>query len=202
MEASKPSTEELILNAAQAVFLEKGIAGARMQEIADRAGINKALLHYYFRSKEKLASLVINKTVGLLVPRMLAILEADLDLFEKIRQFASEYVTFISQHRFLPLFIINEVNRNPQFFFTATLGHQQASFSLFQRQVDAAVVEGRIRPISANELLINMMSMLIFPFLGEPVFRAVLALSAADFEAEMARRNTEVADFIIRAIEA
>ncbi|WP_324676303.1 helix-turn-helix domain-containing protein [Hymenobacter sp. GOD-10R] len=202
MEASKPSTEELILNAAQAVFLEKGIAGARMQEIADRASINKALLHYYFRSKEKLASLVINKTVGLLVPRMLAILEADLDLFAKIRQFASEYVTFISQHRFLPLFIINEVNRSPQFFFTATLGHQQAGFVLFQQQVDAAIAAGRIRPISANQLLINMMSMLIFPFLGEPVFRAVLALSAAEFEAEMERRHTEVADFIIRAIEA
>ena len=79
MEDSKRSTEELILEAAQAVFLEKGLAGARMQEIADRAGINKALLHYYFRSKEKLSELIINRAISVLLPRVMGILETDQD---------------------------------------------------------------------------------------------------------------------------
>ena len=111
MEDPKPLTEELILEAAQAVFLEIGLVGARMQEIADRAGINKALLNHYFRSKEKLSELIITRAVGALLLRVLTVLETDQDLFAKIRQVAGEYVTFVSRNSFMPLFIINQVER-------------------------------------------------------------------------------------------
>ena len=201
MEDPKPSTEELILEAAQAVFLEKGLAGARMQEIADRAGINKALLHYYFRSKEKLSELIITRAVGALLPRVLAVLETDQDLFAKIRQVAGEYVTFVSRNSFMPLFIINEVNRNPQFFLKAAVQHEKARIDTFRRQVEEAVAQGRIRPISSVQLLMNLMSLVIFPSLGKPIFQAALGLSEKDFQLEMERRRTEVAEFVIRAIE-
>ena len=201
MKDPKPSTEELILEAAQAVFLEKGLAGARMQEIADRAGINKALLHYYFRSKEKLSELIITRAVGALLPRVLAVLETDQDLFAKIRQVAGEYVTFVSRNSFMPLFIINEVNRNPQFFLKASVQHEKARIDTFRRQVEEAVAQGRIRPISSAQLLMNLMSLVMFPFLGKPIFQAALGLSEGDFQLEMERRRTEVAEFVIRAIE-
>ena len=202
MISPKPSTEELILEAAQAVFLEKGLAGARMQEIADRAGINKALLHYYFRSKEKLSELIITRAVGALLPRVLAVLETDQDLFAKIRQVAGEYVTFVSRNSFMPLFIINEVNRNPQFFLKASVQHEKARIDTFRRQVEEAVAQGRIRPISSAQLLMNLMSLVMFPFLGKPIFQVALGLSEGDFQLEMERRRTEVAEFVIRAIEA
>ena len=202
MEDPKRSTEELILEAAQAVFLEKGLAGARMQEIADRAGINKALLHYYFRSKEKLSELIINRALGVLLPRVMGILETDQDLFDKIRQVAGEYITFVSRNSFLPLFIVNEVNRNPQFFFKATVQHEKHHLDAFRRQVETAVADGRIRPVSSAQLLMNLMSLVMFPFLGKPVFQAALGLSEAAFQQEMERRRTEVAEFVIRAIQA
>jgi TetR/AcrR family transcriptional regulator len=201
MEDPKLSTEELILEAAQAVFLEKGLAGARMQEIADRAGINKALLHYYFRSKEKLSELIITRAVGALLPRVLAVLETEQDLFAKIRQVAGEYVTFVSRNSFMPLFIINEVNRNPQFFLKASVQHEKARIDTFRRQVEEAVNQGRIRPISSAQLLMNLMSLVIFPFLGKPIFQTALGLSEKDFQLEMERRRTEVAEFVIQAIE-
>jgi TetR/AcrR family transcriptional regulator len=199
--AAKPATEELILQAAQAVFLEKGLAGARMQEIADRAGINKALLHYYFQSKEKLSETIINRTVGLLLPRLWAILESEQELFAKIRQLTEEYSTFLHEHSTLPLFIVNEMNRNPRFFADLVAQEQPGHLTKFGQQVAAAVAQGAIRPISAPQLLINLVSMLIFPFLGQPLIQAGLGLSAAELHDELARRRTEIAEFAIRAIQ-
>jgi TetR/AcrR family transcriptional regulator len=201
MDPQKRSTEELILEAAQAVFLEKGLAGARMQEIADRAGINKALLHYYFRSKEKLSAIIISRTIGVIMPRMMGVLATDQDLFDKIRELVNTFIGFISRNSFLPLFVVNEVNRNPHFFFTSAIQQERTYIDKFRQQVDEAVATGRIRPITATQLLMNMMSMLIFPFLGKPVFRVGLGLSEEEFQQEMQLRRTEVAEFIIRSIQ-
>lgn len=202
MDLQKRSTEELILEAAQAVFLEKGLAGARMQEIADRAGINKALLHYYFRSKDKLSALIIERAIGVILPRVMAVLDTDLELFDKIRLVVDTYLTFVSRNSFLPLFIVNEVNRNPQFFFRTVVEKERTHLDKFRRQVEEAVAQGRIHPISPAQLFMNVMSLVIFPFMGKPIIQVGLGLSDEDFKREMEHRRTEVAEFVIRAIRA
>jgi TetR/AcrR family transcriptional regulator len=202
MDLPKRSTEELILEAAQAVFLEKGLAGARMQEIADRAGINKALLHYYFRSKDKLSALIIERAIGVILPRVMAVLDTDLELFDKIRLVVDTYLTFVSRNSFLPLFIVNEVNRNPQFFFRTVVEKERTHLDKFRRQVEEAVAQGRIHPINPAQLFMNVMSLVIFPFLGKPIIQVGLGLSDEDFKREMEHRRTEVAEFVIRAIRA
>ncbi|MET4107611.1 TetR/AcrR family transcriptional regulator [Hymenobacter sp. UYP22] len=202
MDTQKRSTEELILEAAQAVFLEKGLAGARMQEIADRAGINKALLHYYFRSKEKLSALIIERAISVILPRVMAVLDTDLELFDKIRLVVDTYLTFVSRNSFLPLFIVNEVNRNPQFFFRTVVDNKRTHLDKFRRQVEEAVAQGRIHPISPAQLFMNVMSLVIFPFLGKPIIQVGLGLSEEEFKREMEHRHTEVAEFVIRAIRA
>ena len=200
--APKPTTEQLILQAAQAVFLEKGLAGARMQEIADRAGINKALLHYYFRSKEQLSETVINQTLGLMLPRLWLVLEAEEELFEKIRRLVREYVVFLREHPLLPLFIVNELNRNPRFFAALVAGSEPGGrLAGFRRQVEAAVAQGHIQPTSTAQLLMNLVSLLIFPLLGRPLFQAVLGVSATEMQAELDQRQHEVAEFVVRAIK-
>ena len=201
MDPPKRSTEELILEAAQAVFLEKGLAGARMQEIADRAGINKALLHYYFRSKEKLSALIIERAIGVILPRVMAVLDTDLELFDKIRLVVNTYLTFVSRNSFLPLFIVNEVNRNPQFFFTTVVEKEARTSTSSAARWKKPWPQGRIHPISPSQLLMNIMSMLIFPFLGKPIIQVGLGLSEEDFKREMEHRRTEVAEFVIRAFE-
>jgi TetR/AcrR family transcriptional regulator len=202
MDLQKRSTEELILEAAQAVFLEKGLAGARMQEIADRAGINKALLHYYFRSKEKLSALIIERAIGVILPRVMAVLDTDVELFDKIRLVVDTYLNFVSRNSFLPLFIVNEVNRNPQFFFRTVVEKERTHLDKFRRQVEEAVAQGRIHPINPAQLFMNVMSLVIFPFLGKPIIQVGLGLSDEDFKREMEHRRTEVAEFVIRAIRA
>ena len=78
------TSEKLILNAAENIFIKKGMDGARMQEIADEAGINKALLHYYFRNKQQLFEAVFMNAFSLLAPQLNSILNDDSSIEEKI----------------------------------------------------------------------------------------------------------------------
>src|SRR5687768_18539732 len=84
--AEDTDAEQRILDAAHAVFLRRGTAGARMQEIADEAGVNKALLHYYFRSKDRLAEAVFGRILRGMFPPLVAILGSELEIDEKVRQ--------------------------------------------------------------------------------------------------------------------
>src|SRR5574339_606892 len=110
------TSEEKILAAARKVFMEKGMAGARMQDIADEDGINKALLHYYFRSKDKLFETIFAETSSRFIPRMTEILNADTPLFEKINTFCEAYISQIQQNPYMPLFLMNEANKHPDSF--------------------------------------------------------------------------------------
>ena len=109
------NTETEILIAAKEIFQQKGMAGARMQEIADKAKINKALLHYYYRSKQLLFEAVFKSAFSLLAPQLNKVLNDDSDLFEKIRKFTENYVSFVIKHPYLPNFVIQELNKNPEF---------------------------------------------------------------------------------------
>ena len=114
MNKTKNETTEIqILNAAKTVFQQKGMDGSRMQEIADEAGINKAMLHYYYRSKQILFEAVFNHAFALLAPQLNKILNDDSSIEEKIRNFTSNYISFVNKHPYLPNFVIQEINRNP-----------------------------------------------------------------------------------------
>jgi TetR/AcrR family transcriptional regulator len=107
-------TEERIFDAAIDVFLEKGMDGARMQNIAEKADLNKALLHYYYRTKEKLFTSVFEAVAKKLFGKFTPLLESNLSLEEKIRFFFREHIAFMQANPRLPAFVINEVNRNPE----------------------------------------------------------------------------------------
>lgn len=92
----------------------KGMDGTRMQEIADKAGINKAMLHYYYRSKQLLFEAVFSNAFSLLAPQMNKILNDDSSIEEKVKAFTNNYISFIAKHPYLPNFIIQELNQNPK----------------------------------------------------------------------------------------
>lgn len=109
------NTEAEILEAAKSVFQQKGMSGSGMQEIADKTGINKAMLHYYYRSKQMFFEAVFKNAFKLLAPQLKKILDEDSDLFDKIRDFTNSYISFVIKHPYLPNFIIQELNKNPDF---------------------------------------------------------------------------------------
>ena len=133
------TTEEKILAAARKVFIAKGMAGARMQDIADEAGINKALLHYYFRSKEKLFETIFKELSLQFLPRINSLFESELSLFEKIEIFCSEYISKMVENPFIPLFIVNEMNKQPEIFLKKMWGGKKPVVAKLVQQIDEEV---------------------------------------------------------------
>ena len=101
-ELKKDNTEEKILNAAQRVFVEKGMDGARMQEIANEAGINKALLHYYFRTKQKLFEAIFKKVFKSILPNIMEMVHSDLPIEKKLEIFIEKYIELLLKNPFVP----------------------------------------------------------------------------------------------------
>lgn len=164
----KDNTEDKILAAAQNVFIQKGMDGARMQEIANEAGINKALLHYYFRTKEKLFDAIFKKVFNKILPNLMVMVESDKPIEQKLGVFIESYIDLLQKNPFLPTFILKEMNRNPDLLASMiknTGVNPSKIFAMFEREMDA----GRIRRMDPRDLLINILSMSIFPIASKPL---------------------------------
>ncbi len=199
--AKTESTEHEILEAAKDVFQQKGMDGARMQEIADKAKINKALLHYYYRSKQLLFEAVFKSAFSLLAPQLNKVLNDDSELFEKIESFTENYVSFVVKHPYLPNFVIQELNKNPEFVNTLRAQKNFPSMEKFSLQVAESIEKGIIRQIEAEQLLINILSLNIFPFIGQPLLMALINVDKDRYNQILLDRKTEVASFIINSIK-
>ncbi len=175
--------------------------GARMQEIADEAGINKALLHYYFRSKDKLFTAVFKESVFKLFPNIVELLKSDIFLFDKIRLFVDNYIDIINANPLLPSFVIHELSRNPE-----TVVEMIKSSGInpvyFVNQVQQEIEKGTIEPVHPLHLIVNMLAMCIFPFVAKPILQEVIFnQDQKKFDIFMQERKKEVSDFIINSIK-
>ena len=109
-----PTTEEKIKEAARKVFHKKGYAGTRTRDIAEEAGVNLALLNYYFRSKEKLFDLIMEETMQLFFQSLKGLINNErTTLQEKLQDFTTQYIDFLCSQPELPIFILNEIQMNP-----------------------------------------------------------------------------------------
>ena len=195
-------TEKIILEAARQVFIRKGFDGARMQEIADEANINKALLHYYFRSKDKLFMVIFVDVIQtFLLSSVKLIQNPGHSVFDKIRLFVEKYISLIQENPYLPGFILNELNRRPD----RLVGIFKSSgleLDYFFSQIEKEIREGKIKPVEPEHLLINMISMCVFPFVGKPMINTIiLSYSEKDFNLFMEERKRTIPEFIINSIK-
>jgi Transcriptional regulator len=200
------STEEIIFEAAQKVFIEKGFDGARMEEIAREASINKALLHYYYRTKEKLFKAIFERVFKSFMPQVLTFWDSDLPFFVKIERFVDTYSSFIMKNPFIPNFILNELNRNPdnvaEVLGNATGLVKDDLFGRFAEIIKKEVDAGNIRPIAPEQLIVNILSMCIFPFVARPIIQGILFKGdKKSYQMFLENRKSEVAAFIIHSIK-
>lgn len=193
------NTELLILEAAREVFIKKGFEGARMQEIADTAGINKALLHYYFRSKDKLFDAVFQEVASNLFPAMRQIIEAEIGLIEKITFFIHVYLKTLSENPFIPAFVIYTLNTSPERF-TKVLLKSGINPTSLQQQINKEVELNQIRPIKVEHLMINIISMCVFPYVAKPIIESLFKMDRIQYQYYMEARKTEIVEFVIKSI--
>ena len=201
---SDNQTEKGILQAAGKIFTEKGYAAARMEDIAAEAGINRALLHYYFRSKEKLFAIIFEQRMTEFFGGLAQIIFSEISLADKIRAIVSHDITMISQNPHLPLFVMQEIGQNPDRLiqFAEKAGAQPGHLlKIFTRQVEEEIKSGRIVQINAGQLLINIMSLAIYPFIAKPMIMTMQQLDQKGFDRIMNQRKNEVAEFILHALK-
>lgn len=199
MSLSGENTEKNILIAARNVFIAKGFEGARMQEIADQAGINKALLHYYFRSKEKLFEAVFSEVAANLFPAVKQLLEAELGIKEKVTFFVKIYIKLLHENPFVPAFVINTLNTNPTDFLKY-IRRSGLNPLLLQKQIDDEASRGVIRMIKAEHLLVNIVSMCIFPFVARPIIQNIFGMNDEEYQGYLISRENEIIDFVLKSI--
>jgi TetR/AcrR family transcriptional regulator len=169
------TTEQRILAAARREFCERGLDGARMQAIADRAGVNKALVHYYFRTKEKLFEVIIHDIASVIWRQIHKDLEArpgTPDLRSAIKSLVSSYIMTFARQPEIPMVLIRLlINRDKNFLpvvqsIIKAIGDEpQRIFSLFEKETKA----GTIKKVDPIQLIMSVMSMIIITFLSRPI---------------------------------
>lgn len=168
------STEEKIKNAARMVFQKKGFAATRTRDIAEEAGINLALLNYYFRSKEKLFEIVMFETLSGFMQGMRIVFNNENSSFEeKIELFTEKYIDMGIEFPDVPMFILSEMRNRPESLLEKIPAKQLVSNSVFARQFQEKVTAGEINEPNMLHFIVNMMGLIIFPIIGRPFLSAI-----------------------------
>lgn len=196
------NTREQILKAARKVFLEKGYAGSRMQEIAKTAQINKGLLHYYFTTKDNLFRAVFEEAFQAFIPQLQEIIESDQPIREKIALLIHSYMRLLLENPHLPAFIVNELNHNQEGFLDfISKTESRPELPYFFLQIQQASEKGEIAPVHPAHLILNIISMCVFPFLSKPVFIHMAGIREEDYLLLMKEREEEIQSLILKQLE-
>lgn len=203
-ESQSSDTELRILHAAEREFMAKGFNGARTTSIAEAAGVTHAMLHYYFRTKEKLFHRIIFEKINILkevLGRPLDI--TDLPLSELIRNLINRHLDFLRSNPDLPHFIVSEIYSNPEHL-TMILKKIQAIapsiIARLQEKINRSADKGECRRLDARSLLLDITSLNIFAFLANPIINAAMGNMMIDLDSFVETRKKENYDTIMRKL--
>jgi TetR/AcrR family transcriptional regulator len=192
------SAEQKILQAAEAEFISVGYAGARMQRIADGAGLNKAMLHYYFKSKDQLFERVFFQKFGQFIPGFAARLsESDIPVMLRLEGFVGQYLDILRRDPQLPQFIIGTINQQPELLEKVNfqIGHVVITM------LEAEMQKGMIRRVHPHQFVMSLMGMCVFSFLARPMFSSIFALSDEAYDDLVKERHQHIVDYIHRILD-
>lgn len=200
-EADK-QTEEKIFEAATEVFINKGMDGARMQDIANHAGINKSLLHYYYRTKDHLFNAVFEMIAGQMFRKFAPVLDENLTLEEKIRFFFREHIAFMQKNPGLPSFILNEIHRNPDRIRKLIQRIDiEKLWTTLEAQHKEELKRYNITKENIPQFMTTVAGMSVFPFAAKPIISGIMEKMGYNFDEYIEERKEYAADFVINALK-
>ena len=180
--------ENKIIDAARTVFIEKGYAETSMSEIALKAGINRPALHYYFRTKDKMFQAVFGSIVSSVIPKVFdAIMHKEKSVAERTECIIDAYYSLFMKTPQLPLFMLRELNRDPEMLIKTILGLNVAdtmreAISSLEEEMD----EGKLKKVPLQFIFFNFYSLLTFPFLTIDISRKVFKNNEENFRQSLA----------------
>ena len=198
------NTELKILEAARKVFTTKGLDGARMQDIADIAGINKALLHYYFRSKDKLFQKVFYENVNEMARSLQEIVNKQISVRDKLMLLIERHYERLEQESVMALFLITEVSRNADKIFDEL--EKEASrvhTRILLKQIDEEKKAGTInKEVKAESVLMDVMGLLSYTLLARPLYTKMFFDGDEEhFQKFLVDRKQHVKRMILKSLE-
>ena len=196
-------TELAIIEAARKVFFCKGYSGTTMEEIASVAKVNKASLHYYYRSKDKLFEIILTEACGIIQDRLVLIINSEDNLEVIIKELIDVYVETLINHPYLPNFIINEISSNPEKVSKILLGDKLSTFTILRRIliIRNKVLEGNKDVVNPFDLILNVVSLNVFPLLIRPLIINHFKMSDEQFYVFINNRKSDLLRFILKGIE-
>jgi AcrR family transcriptional regulator len=189
MRPEEAHTQKLIKEKAKSLFFQKGFLNATTQEIADEAGVNRALIHYYFRSREQMLDTLLDETIQEKKDRVRNILTSDLPFREKIASYINTIVDYGLRYPYLDNFIISEIARRPDKVKLFCAKDRFKSSDLIREALENEIREGKISSISAEHFMVNLISLCNYPLLAKSVIQTIHGLTDAAYRKFLVERK-------------
>jgi len=189
MGAEEQQTEKLIKEKAKILFFKKGFLNATTQEIADEAGVNRALIHYYFRSREQMLDVLLDETLQEKKDRVRNILTSALPFREKIANYIDTIVDYGLRYPYLDNFIISETARRPEKIKMFCAKDKFKSSDMIREALEKEVKKGKIAPVSAEHFMVNLISLCNYPLLAKSVIQSIHGLTDTAYRKFLVERK-------------
>ena len=194
------STRDKILRTAQQIFIEKGKDGARMQEIADRAGVNKAMLFYYFNNKELLYLEVLRSIVLRLFQKVNEVVISEEEPRKKLEQFVEAYINFLVENEGLPRIMLREIASGGEIIgkiFNETLSQGENPISVkIHSIIEQSIQNGQFRKVDPIQTIISIVGMCVIYFIANPLLRHIFSFQDIDQKKFVEDRKKHIVDLL------
>jgi AcrR family transcriptional regulator len=200
MPAKGKNNEQQILEAAEVEFLERGYTNARTTDIARRAGVTHAMLHYYYRTKDKLFAMVFESKAEELISTLLFSFDQPLPFLQKLRRSIELHFDMVAANPRLPYFIFNEIMTNEerkQALFAQLRPKVERLLERIVQELDEEVAKGAIRAVAPADLMLDILSLNVFFFMAHPIVSGMLGLDERQHAVLLRHRRQHNVDLIM-----
>ncbi len=201
---NEQNMEKTILDAAEKLFLEKGFAMVSTTQIAKAAGCNQALVHYYFRTKDRLFEAIFAEKLKTFFSVIFHTHDESLPFEEKLKKYIGAHFDMLMANPKLPFLVINELTTNPdridslKEMLGSTISHV---YEPFQKELDAEIDAGRVRPTTIPDIIYSMVALNVMAFIGAPIMKKILVLNDDFFNFMLMHRKEENIRVIINSLK-